>query len=600
MSSSLRSVKEMRRAPTVGLVYRGTFKFVPLKQPTDVVIDLQSQMKLSSFKNACFCQNKERDKDVFFMCRCKNMAHKSCMPWRIHDFGEFECSACTILTNDPLNEVIEVLLEPSILHSCFTYKFKLKLQDFNALNQDPNLDIEVRCLKMDGEHFFEQTWPDKAEIRVNGTLVKNLAPLLYNSSLKKRRDEKLVIMKPVIGTNTISFNFENVRDGKNTKADKDPLYTFAVVLIKKLSVNELADKIIKNNAIGKSESVKLIKDKFLGSREVKISEVKADLDCKLSLSTMVHPARGKNCTHLNCFSLKLFLKSMQSNTGRNWNCPLCKKPCYKLVVDSYLENIIADTKKIDPTRREVFFRKDGSVCLTPEGEIQSEHLSVGGGSSKVGLKHTNSKHLDKNLESDIVLIDEDEPKSQLAIKPNPVVNYIVSTNLNVFDEKSTANLSDDQLLGKRPPTVDASFLEDKEFLGYLHNYTKRTPQDSLDSLEDLKAKPGFSSFESSLQKRINDDLIAKHVFQVFYSIVKKKKRETDQLKQRSTAKGIYDDILSDIKIMESTDKSMTSSHMQQLDVLQWVLRDYKLDYQNLPYQQDTHQFESDKNSIQFL
>ena len=141
MSLDLLSPKQMRRVSTVGLTYRGTLKIVPMKQSTDVVIDLQSQMKLSSFKNSCFCQNKERDKDVFFMCRCKNMAHKSCMPWRIHDFGEFECSACTIQTNDPLNEVIEVLLEPSILHSCFTYKFKLKLQDFNALNQDPNLDI---------------------------------------------------------------------------------------------------------------------------------------------------------------------------------------------------------------------------------------------------------------------------------------------------------------------------------------------------------------------------------------------------------------------------------------------------------------------------
>lgn len=598
--SSRRWQNKMTSCQTVGLRHLESFTFSQLKVPSalDPVIDFQNQMRLASFKNSCFCQ-KVKEKDVFFMCKCTNMAHKTCMPWRVHDFGEFECTACTILNNDPLNEVIEVLLEPSILHSSFTYKFKLKLQEFNALNTDENLDIEIRCIKMDGEHFFEQTWPDRADIRVNGVLVKQVTPLLHNSSLKKRRDEKLIIMKPIIGTNTISFNFANVKDGKNTKADRDPMYTFAVVLIRKLSVNELADKIVHNNTVGKADCMKLIKDKFLGSRDVKISEVKADLDCKISFTPMVHPARGKYCTHMNCFSLKLFIKSMQSNAWRNWSCPLCRKPCYKLVVDSYMETIIADIKRIDPTRSEVFFKKDGSVCLNPEGDLQAELLSTGG-SSKLGYKHSTSKALERHAESSVVVVDDEDTKSEISLVPRPLGNMSLTSDLPAIDEKSTVNLSDDQLLGKRQVSVEKSFLDDKEFLGYLHNYIQRSPQSRSEPADNFKSRPGFSSFEYSLQKRINSDVITRQMFQVFYSIIMKKKRETELLREKSPIKGLYQDLLTDINAVESTEKSMTSSHQQQLDVLQWVLRDYRLDYQHLPYLLDKNQIDDERDSFQFF
>lgn len=588
----------MTISPAVDLYHIDSSKFAPLKQVSDPVIDIQSQMRLSFFKNSCFCGNKERDKDVFFMCKCKNMAHKSCMPWRVNDFGEFECSACTILSNDPLNQVVEVLLEPSIMHSCFTYKFKLKLQDFNSLNSDSNLDIEIRCIKMDGEHFFEQTWPDKAEIRLNGSLIKNVLPLMHNSSLKKRRDEKLTFC-PIIGTNTISFNFENIRDGKNTKVDKDPFYTFTVVLVKKLSVNDLADKIIRENTIGRAESVKLIKEKFQGSGDINISEVKADLDCKLSLSSLVHPARGKYCTHLNCFSLKYFLKSMQSNTARNWSCPICKKPCYKLIVDSYLETIIADTRRIDPSRGEVFFRKDGSVSLTRDTEMQAELLSTGG-SSKLGTKHTQSKHLDKISEPIVVVVEDDEAKQEASSNLKPVTNYTLQTAFAQSESKNSFDFTNDfQAIGKRQPISTSSFLDDKEFLGYLHNYTRKSPRDLSDESGDPKSRPGFSSFETALKKRFKEDWIARHLFQVFYGIVMKKKKESEVAREKAPIKGLYQDFLSEINAIESTEKSMTSTHTTTLDVLQWVLRDYKLDYQNMAYQNDKLTLDSERTSLHF-
>lgn len=520
--------------------------------------------------------------------------HKSCMPWRTSDFGQFECTACTILTNDPLNEVLEVFLEPSVLQSCFTYKFKLKIDEFDALNSNPNLDIEVRCIKMDGQHFFEQSWPDRAEIKVNEQSVKIITPLLQNSSLKKRKDEKLVITNPKMGTNTICFKFENIKDGKNTKVDRDPMYTFTVVLVKKLTVLELSEKIIKNKTISINESKSMICQKFQSSRDVKISEMKADLDCKISFTIpMLHPARGENCTHLNCFSLNYFLKSMKSNPERNWVCPLCRKPCYKLVIDSYMETVIREAAKIDQEKREVFFKRDGSFILSPEKEAVSELLS-NAGSSKLGIKKSVSKS--QRGPSEQVILNIDEERAPDTVSAQNATGKSKNQICPFIEEKSTLNLSDDQCLGKRDIDANMEFMDDKEFLAHLHNYSTKTPVRSKNPTEDSQSWYSFSSFEDKLKKRIDTDILANRAFQMFYSLVMKKKLEKEAQKKTSPLNELYSDLLTDIRVTDKDEDCKLSSNSHKLDVLQWLLKEYRLEYNNLAYLQDKPS-EDDRDSI---
>ena len=59
-------------------------------------------------------------------------------------------------------------------------------------------------------------------------MLKEVKPLHQNSSLKKRRDEKLFNRQNVkVGANSVSINFQNVVDGKNTKLKQDPKYVFS-------------------------------------------------------------------------------------------------------------------------------------------------------------------------------------------------------------------------------------------------------------------------------------------------------------------------------------------------------------------------------------
>ena len=77
-------------------------------------------------------------------------------------------------------------------------------------------------------------------MRINGKIAKEIEPLNQNSSLKKRRDQKLFNRyMSKAGNNILNVFYKNVKDGKNTKTDFDPLYAFCILLVRKNTVEEL-------------------------------------------------------------------------------------------------------------------------------------------------------------------------------------------------------------------------------------------------------------------------------------------------------------------------------------------------------------------------
>lgn len=253
------------------------------------------------------------------------------------------------------------MIEPSILVNEHTYTLNFKRSDLiNFATEGTGIGVEIRCIKLDGEHFFEHTWPDRCCIRLNGKTIKEIKPLHQNSSLKKRRDEKLFLKSQIKFPNTnLAFIYENCRDGKNTKTGRDPNYVFTVGIVKKLDIETLSQKIMTNNEIDIDSSKTFIKDRFYQKNDIQISEVKADLICKITYTRISKPVRGKYCRHINCFSLDFFLLSMENNAIRKWMCPLCKKRCSKLIYDSYFDHILQESLK-DPAAPEfVTFFKNG-------------------------------------------------------------------------------------------------------------------------------------------------------------------------------------------------------------------------------------------------
>ena len=351
--------------------------------------------------SGCYCQEKKPEDEKVLTCsvsRCSRVCHFSCLPWSQKKLGAFECPSCIILSNDPLNKIEQVLVEPSILLSGSHYYYNINNSVASNILANNNIAIEVRMIKLDGKYFIDQTWPDKCEIEVNGSKIANIDPLIRHSSLKKRKDQKFLTRnKYVLGRNSFVCKYQNIQDGKNTDFDKNPIYVLAVLLVKRQTALELSQHIVKHNKLTIEESKTQIIRKFEDQKDVGISEIKVDLVCKLTYTPLNLPARGINCQHIDCFDLLYFLKSMENNNLRKWTCPLCRKYCSKIIIDDYLSFII----KNYPEKEHIFFKPDGEFTFEENKVFEEVNKSA--------------EKKKKNLKLDELIIQEEIKKKQKSI-----------------------------------------------------------------------------------------------------------------------------------------------------------------------------------------
>lgn len=119
----------------------------------------------------------------------------------------------------------------------------------------------------------------------------------------------------------------------------------------------------------RDQSIEFIKSRFTESEGLQISQIKADLLCKITFTLVRNPARGELCTHLDCFNLEYFLKSMEQNLVRRWICPLCRKRCLRLKVDKYFEEVLRYAEKTGEDVDKVFFLEDGTFTFNDDDEF---------------------------------------------------------------------------------------------------------------------------------------------------------------------------------------------------------------------------------------
>lgn len=71
-------------------------------------------------------------------------------------------------------------------------EFSVPREIHTRLRDETDLYIEVRCIRIDGtKNIYETTWPDLGIMKLNNETILEFKPLQSNSSLKKRKDEKL-------------------------------------------------------------------------------------------------------------------------------------------------------------------------------------------------------------------------------------------------------------------------------------------------------------------------------------------------------------------------------------------------------------------------
>lgn len=91
------------------------------------------------------------------------------------------------------------------------------------------------------------------------------------------------------------------------------------------------------------------------------------------------PAKGKWCTHLQCFSLENFIIFADSAVPRKWKCPICRLKCYDIIVDEYMLNIINECKSKKQAVTDVTFDENADYmienCMDDDSEMEEEKKS---------------------------------------------------------------------------------------------------------------------------------------------------------------------------------------------------------------------------------
>ncbi|KAK0426825.1 hypothetical protein QR680_009919 [Steinernema hermaphroditum] len=102
---------------------------------------------------------------------------------------------------------------------------------------------------------------------------------------------------------------------------------------------------------------------------ISMDSMKVSLLCPLSRTRMIMPAKGANCSHLQCFDLNSYL--MMNERRSTWKCPICDQTstAYNLVRDQYFIDIL---HKTDSSTIEVELLRDGSWRVV---EVRVETLS---------------------------------------------------------------------------------------------------------------------------------------------------------------------------------------------------------------------------------
>lgn len=354
--------------------------------------------------------------------KCGRLLHKSCMklPPEEEDYPLFECPDCVLMKCDPLHEVIKILVQPYIVDN-LPKEFKIDDMIYREVKTNESLGVEVRTIRLENK-THEHCWPHQGELDLNGYRCLEFKPLQHNSSLKKRKDERFFTTDINTGANHIKLKYVKGTDPRNPYADET--YMTAVYLVRKLSTEDLVQRIKTENRRSIEECKNLIVEEFKNS-SVDIDRVISPLTCVFDMQPLKTPAKGLHCKHPTCFSLENYINLWQKNNQRKWICPICKVKAYDLIVDSYFEKIVEELKKTDfenGTPDEVEILRNGDYKFL-RNEVKAENDEE----QKQRLEAKPEKSVDKSVNV-IVLDDSDDEAAAKAKTPPAIKTTEVNTN----------------------------------------------------------------------------------------------------------------------------------------------------------------------------
>jgi len=192
-------------------------------------------------------------------------------------------------------------------------------------------------------------------------------------------------------------------------------YAVALFLVKKLSPDDLINKLLKKESRSKEETRNYIIKKLEDlDPDFATTSFHFSLLCPLSKSRMTLPAKSIQCDHLQCFDAKAFI--LMNDKKPTWKCPTCRRPILyeDISIESYFLEIVR-SPLIQAGDEEIELLADGSWTICRENE---------------NIKNTNGT---LNTEKSTVSIDLDENDHEIATKPKKELVSESSVKQEVID-----------------------------------------------------------------------------------------------------------------------------------------------------------------------
>ena len=527
---------------------------------------LQQQLQQHQFQEpTCYCGlSVNSNQDDVVRCtnpQCNRILHSFCMKIKnIKEYGAiFECPDCTLRRSDPLHEVIYTVLQPFVLNNDRS-NFTMDNEQFMLIKNNENIGLEIRCIRLE-DNSHEQCWPHTGELILNNSKQRDFKPLAANISLKKRRDEKFFTRDVFLGHNTCLIKYQPKIDSRfNVNKKDNETYFAAIYLVKKLTCDELINKVQKNCRRSFEDSKLNIKEHFKSS-SLEIDKLQYGLSDIMDFQLIKTPAKGVHCKHVNCFSLENYIGIWQKNSQRKWTCPICRVKAYDLIVDEYFVEVIRTAKELETTNQEVVINSAGEFMFNinkkkdkdsspPEGEDSKRELDIDTAIEQEYRKESDErKERIKDNKNMVIILDSDEeiPEHSLLLPPQTQILPQGIKLQNAFFNTGTVACSESN---------DEQINQINMVLNSIELNSSNNPQKPLTNssdmiIEKLSELDHNSTFNQVFQQITTDNILSV---------------DSISLNEKLTAL-TSKTILPNIQMIESNDLSTTGKAIDQVDAI---------------------------------
>ncbi|EPS62109.1 hypothetical protein M569_12684, partial [Genlisea aurea] len=253
--------------------------------------------------------------------------------------------------------------------------FQLTRADKDLLKKQ-DYDIQAWCMLINDKVTFRMQWPQYADLQVNGLPVRAInRPGSQLLGANGRDDGPIITHCTRDGINKILLAGSDSR-----------IFCLGVRIVERRTLDQVFSMIPKETEGERFEDALSRVRRCVGGGaatenadsdsdiEVVSDCIPVSLRCPMSGLRMKLAGRFKDCVHMACFDLEVFVEMNQRS--KKWQCPTCLRnySLEKIIVDPYYNRITSKMRNFAEDVTDVEVKPDGSWRVKADNDVDRKSL----------------------------------------------------------------------------------------------------------------------------------------------------------------------------------------------------------------------------------